>query len=131
MWAAAIDQVLTFAKGICAIPDGQQPRRLKLHATLRQKVEVPLHSDGQPVSEPMPQRGEPRSVVRCSRVNDLRDLGYFGYRYSAEFGVLADRCFAVCKIYAVCAVAGNIAMLPLNRRANLRDGLVRCPCGAA
>jgi DNA-binding transcriptional LysR family regulator len=44
--------------------------------------------------------------------------------------VLADGCLAVCEVYTERAVSGDIAVLPLIRRANLRNGLVRRPCSA-
>lgn len=79
----------------------------------------------------MLQRNGLASVVRRSWVDDLRDFRDLRYRYPAEFGVLADRCLVVCEVNAECAVASDIAVLPLNRWANLCDSLVRCPCGAA
>src|SRR5688572_24393989 len=66
-----------------------------------------------------------RLVVGGGWVEDLRDLGDARPREAADFGVGADRGLAIREIDAEGTVPSDIAMRPLDVRADLIDGLVR------
>jgi hypothetical protein len=64
------------------------------------------------------------SVICRKRVDDLRHFGDAGHWDATQFGVLVDRGFILGEINAEGFLSGDIAVLPLNVRADLVDGLI-------